>query len=370
MRIYISNPLLLAGVIVLATMQAPAKADALAYAAISGPSTAPFGIQNLTTGTFTLLGTMQTAVDGLGEIGAILYAVGTPGTGTSQNLYTVNPANGNLTLVGTGSASISVFGSTTSGLYGLDYSSVPNLYSINPTTGASTLIGSTGITSFISHNGLSTGSSTLYLTVDFNAFSGPGNLYSLDTLTGVATLLGTSSPASAAVFGPVMVDGQLFAGSCANNCSSPGSIYTIDTTSGAVTFVSAISGATNIFDGMAPVIPTYNLCFLYDPTLGVHSGATLPVKLELCDGSGNDLSSSNLTLHAVSVTQISTSTSGQIESPGNANPDNDFRFEPTLGGTGGYIMNLKTTGLTTGTYDLNFIVTGDPFVYAATFQIQ
>jgi len=92
--------------------------------------------------------------------------------------------------------------------------------------------------------------------------------------------------------------------------------------------------------------------------------------LQLCDSGGNDLSSSGLTVHAVSVTQVSTSISGTIEDSGNANPDNDFRFDSTLGITGCYIFNLKTTGLSTGTYSVNFTVTGDSLVYAADFQIK
>lgn len=115
--------------------------------------------------------------------------------------------------------------------------------------------------------------------------------------------------------------------------------------------------------------PLYNLCLLYDPTKSVKSGSTLPIKLQLCDGSGADLSSSSITLHATSVTQTSTSISGTVEDPGNANPDNDFRFDSTLGTTGGYIFNLKTSGLATGTYNLNFTVTGDSSVYAAPFQV-
>jgi hypothetical protein len=67
---------------------------------------------------------------------------------------------------------------------------------------------------------------------------------------------------------------------------------------------------------------------------------------------------------------ISKRISGPVESPGNANPDSDFRFDPTLGPTGGYIFNLKTTGLTTGSYMLDFTITGDPFVYAALFQVK
>ena len=116
--------------------------------------------------------------------------------------------------------------------------------------------------------------------------------------------------------------------------------------------------------------PLYQLCLLYDSTSAVNSGATLPVKLQLCDGSGNDLSSSSITLHATSLTQTSTSISGAVQAAGNANPDNDFRFDSTLGSTGGYIFNLKTTGLSTGTYTLNFTVTGDTFVYAVPFEVK
>jgi hypothetical protein len=36
---------------------------------------------------------------------------------------------------------------------------------------------------------------------------------------------------------------------------------------------------------------------------------------------------------------------------------------PTLGSTGEYIFNLSAKGLTTGTYNLNFRVSGDSFAY-------
>ena len=120
----------------------------------------------------------------------------------------------------------------------------------------------------------------------------------------------------------------------------------------------------------AHIGPLHNVCLLYDPTKAAKAGSTIPIKLELCDSGGNDLSSSFIALHAVSVTQTSTSISGPVLDSGNANPDNDFRFDSTLGTTGGYIFNLSTVGLTTGAYNLNFTVTGDSFVYAAPFQVK
>jgi len=122
--------------------------------------------------------------------------------------------------------------------------------------------------------------------------------------------------------------------------------------------------------GKVNIGPRYHVCLLYDATKAVKSGATDPIKVQLCDSSGNDLSSPGITLHAVSVTQVSTSISGPVEDPGNSNPDDDFRFDPTLGTTGGYIFNLKTTGLSRGTYTLNFMLTGDSSVHSAPFQVK
>jgi hypothetical protein len=130
------------------------------------------------------------------------------------------------------------------------------------------------------------------------------------------------------------------------------------------------SGVADAFVAKISTGPRYSVCLLYDPTKPVKSGATIPVKLLLCDGNGNDLSSASITVHAISISQISISTSGAVENSGDSNPDNDFRFDATLGSTGGYIFNLKTTGLATGTYSVNFSVTGDSFVYAATFQVK
>ena len=114
----------------------------------------------------------------------------------------------------------------------------------------------------------------------------------------------------------------------------------------------------------------YHVCLLYDPTRAVRSGATTPIRLQLCDRGGADLSSSSITLEAISITQTSTSISGAVQESGNANPDNNFRFDPTLGSTGGYSFNLTTKGLTTGAYNLNFMVSGDSLVYRAPFQVK
>ena len=113
----------------------------------------------------------------------------------------------------------------------------------------------------------------------------------------------------------------------------------------------------------------YGICPLYDQTRSVHSGATFPIKLQLCDANGNDLSSSAIIVHATLVNAVS-GFSGTPDASGNANPDNDFRFDPTLGTTGGYIFNLSTGGLAPGTYSLQFIAGSDPITHSVNFGVS
>jgi len=113
----------------------------------------------------------------------------------------------------------------------------------------------------------------------------------------------------------------------------------------------------------------YGVCPLYDQSRSVKSGATFPIKIQLCDADGNDLSSQAIVVHAVSVAAVS-GFSGTPDAPGNANPDNDFRFDPTLGPTGGYIFNLSTGGLASGTYSLHFAAGTDPVTHSVNFGVN
>lgn len=112
----------------------------------------------------------------------------------------------------------------------------------------------------------------------------------------------------------------------------------------------------------------YSICVLYDQSRAVNGGATFPIKVAVCDGNGVDVSSSALVLHATAVAAIS-GFSGTPDSPGNANPDGDFRFDTTLGATGGYIFNLSTGGLAAGTYSLQFSVGNDPVTHSVLFGV-
>ncbi len=118
------------------------------------------------------------------------------------------------------------------------------------------------------------------------------------------------------------------------------------------------------------VVPQYQICSLYDQTKAVKSGSTLPIKIQLCDTNSSNLSSPGIIVHATSLTKISTSVSTEIQDSGNANPDSDFRYDAILGGTGGYIFNLKTTGLSGGTYRLSFSVGASTASYGVQFQVK
>jgi hypothetical protein len=112
---------------------------------------------------------------------------------------------------------------------------------------------------------------------------------------------------------------------------------------------------------------TYGVCVLFDQAKANKSGSTVPVKLQLCDGSGHNYSGPSTALTATGLSLISTSTSYGVQDAGNANPDNNFRYDPTLNG---YIFNLKTTGLAAGTYSLTFTVPGDPATHSVQFQVR
>lgn len=119
-----------------------------------------------------------------------------------------------------------------------------------------------------------------------------------------------------------------------------------------------------------PPPSSFQVCLLYDPLVARKSGTVYPIKLQLCDANGQDLSSPAIAVHAISVTRASTNAPGPLDDTGNANPDFDFRYDATLGDTGGYIFNLSLWGLPTGTYNLNFTAGTDPTLHSARFAVR
>jgi YVTN family beta-propeller protein len=147
----------------------------------------------------------------------------------------------------------------------------------------------------------------------------------------------------------------------------------IDTSSvGSKTFT--VSATDNVANSTIPQLVSYNVGYavnvLYDQTKAVKSGSTIPIKIELVDALGHNMSSSAVIVHAVSLVQISTTASDTINDAGSSNPDVNFRFDSSLSVGGGYIFNLKTTGLPTGTYRLGFTVDSDLAIRTVQFAVR
>jgi Tol biopolymer transport system component len=117
------------------------------------------------------------------------------------------------------------------------------------------------------------------------------------------------------------------------------------------------------------LVPSYRVCPLFDTSRSFKAGRVAPLKIQLCDASGSNLSDPALILTATGLAQLDGSASSLVEpeSPGQANADSIFRYDATLGG---YIFNLSTAGLTTGTWELQFRVSGESAVYAVKFDVR
>jgi len=134
--------------------------------------------------------------------------------------------------------------------------------------------------------------------------------------------------------------------------------------------VAATDIAGNSNGSTAAYDVTYAICSLYDPTKAAKSGATLPIRLQLCDVNGTNTSSASVVLTVTGVQQVSTSASNLLEDSLSTTADSTFRFDPNLGSTGGYVLNLSTKGLTTGTYQLLFMAAGDSISHKVPFQVR
>jgi len=114
----------------------------------------------------------------------------------------------------------------------------------------------------------------------------------------------------------------------------------------------------------------YDVCFEGTPEHAVNSDATLPIKLYLCDATGADGSSQNILVTALNVVNRITGAVTPAVHPGNADPDDQFKYKSGVGSSGGYMFNLKTTGLATGSYDLTFQVASDPVPYSFAVEVR
>ena len=157
-------------------------------------------------------------------------------------------------------------------------------------------------------------------------------------------------------------------GSGVASCSGPVASGVNFATAGVGISQFAVNAADHVANASTAAVDytvAFNVCVLFDQTKVVKSGAVVPVKLQLCDYAGVNVSNAAAVVHATAVKQISTTTTGTVQDAGQANPDNDFRLAGDA-----YIFNLKTTGLSVGTYELQFTATGDPTTHTVRFQVR
>jgi hypothetical protein len=144
-----------------------------------------------------------------------------------------------------------------------------------------------------------------------------------------------------------------------------GNLFPIGTT---ILTWTAPDAAGNVGTATQTVSVSYGLCLLYDATRAARLGSTVPIKFQLCAAGGANLSAASLVPHATGVVRTGAAISSVAEDSGNANPDGDFRYDATLGGTGGYIYNLSTGGLSSGTWEMRFTLGGQ--AYSVPFQVR
>jgi hypothetical protein len=115
---------------------------------------------------------------------------------------------------------------------------------------------------------------------------------------------------------------------------------------------------------------TYGILTLYDTTKGKKAGSTLPIQIELVNTSGQDVSSSNVTVTAVGIAPASNPSAVQAaQSQGNSNPGGAFQF--VAGRQPYYQFNLAIPEtLAAGTYLFDFTVAGDPVEHSVQFTVK
>jgi hypothetical protein len=106
---------------------------------------------------------------------------------------------------------------------------------------------------------------------------------------------------------------------------------------------------------------SYRVAVLTDLSKSVHQNATLPVKIQITNAAGANLSSTTLTVHAVGVDATTFA-----PSPGSSQPGQDFTFTSP---PAGYQYNVKTTTLAPGQHTLVFTVGSDPTQHSIVFTV-
>jgi len=135
---------------------------------------------------------------------------------------------------------------------------------------------------------------------------------------------------------------------------------------GSYTIQYAYAGDANFqgSNGSGTLQVTYAIKKHSNTSRPVRSGAELPIRLEVTDASGNNLSSAHLTVTAISLLGPNGQTY-TLHAEDRAKANNAFRHVH-----GGYVYDLDTHDLPAGTYTLLVKVGDDPVLHAVTFVVH
>jgi hypothetical protein len=111
---------------------------------------------------------------------------------------------------------------------------------------------------------------------------------------------------------------------------------------------------------------TYRIALRYDTAKAWKPGSVVPIRIELQDYFGGDVSDKGIVVTARSVTNTVTHATFTPTAPGGTNPNFVFYVSPAIG----YEYDLKTTGYGSGSYTLDFVATSDPVLHGAPFLIR
>lgn len=134
--------------------------------------------------------------------------------------------------------------------------------------------------------------------------------------------------------------------------------------------VEASDAVGNLASRSAGYAVGYAICVLYDQARAHKQNSTIPIRIQVCDAAGSNVSSPTVAVHAVGLRRLSDDAPGVVEDAGAANVDSDFRYDTSVGDSGGYIFNLNAGGLSTGTWALAFTAESDPTSHTVQFQVR
>lgn len=291
MRISFGVVISTAAVVTFLMAAIPAFAQSVYVESTGTDALGRFGILDLATGSYQFLGARSERLSGLAlSSNGILYGSGvTFGSTITSQLYTVNPANGQVTLLGnigaTGSQVTSITFASDGSLYGLLSSpnGAANLIRIGNLTGPPTT--ATPVSLPFSSNGAIAGdaSGNLYATQGEITPSGFGGLFRFGTSGEATTSLSEFEDAlfNAPVYAMSFTAGTLFAidnGTGGTGASPEGGIYSVDRSSGIATQTASYNTSTvgNVFAATnVIVVPETGTAGLILPGLALLATASL-----------------------------------------------------------------------------------------------